>query len=62
MATKLGYVCFYNGKRVEIFADSMFQARELAEKLFKPSKSKKHMISVVLAEIDGKTVVQNISL
>ena len=62
MTTKLGYVCFFNGKRIEIFADSMFQAREHAEKVFKPSKSKKHMISVILAEIDGKPVIQSTNL
>ena len=51
-----GYVCFYGGKRWECYASSMFAAKEEAVAHFKPQKSKRHMVSVVLAETDGKQV------
>ena len=51
-----GYVCFYDGKRWECHASSMFDAKEKAVDHFKPPKSKRHMVSVVLAEKDGKQV------
>ena len=54
-----GYVCFYNGKRWECYASSMFAAKEKAVAYFKPPKSKRHMVSVVLAEKDGKQVVHD---
>ena len=51
-----GYVCFYDGKRWECYASSMFAAKEKAVAHFKPPKSKQHMVSAVLAEKDGKQV------
>ena len=54
-----GYVCFYNGKRWECYANSMFAAKEKAVAHFKPPKSKRHTVSVVLAEKDGKQVVHD---
>lgn len=51
-----GYIGFYNGKRVEIYADSLYQAKLKALDHFKPPKSKVHMVSVVLAEKDGEAV------
>jgi hypothetical protein len=38
---------------------SMFDAKEKAIAHFKPPKSKQHMVSVVLAEKDGKQVVHD---
>ena len=54
-----GYVCFYDDKRWECYASSMFAAKEKAVAHFKPPKSKRHMVSVVLAEKDGKQVVHD---
>lgn len=51
-----GYVAFYNGKRLELYADTLLQAKEKAVQAFKAPKSKAHMVSVVLAEVDGKEV------
>lgn len=45
-----GYVCFYNGKRWECYASSMFDAKEKAVAYFKPPKSKQHMVRAVLAK------------
>lgn len=52
-----GYVAFYNGRRYELHADSLFEAKEKAVAYFKPPKSKVHMVTVVLAEKDGEEVV-----
>ena len=55
--TQFGYVAFFNSKREELYAPSLFAAKEKAIALFKPAKSKRHMVSVVLAEKpDGSTV------
>lgn len=52
-----GYVFFYNNRRVEIHADSLFAAKEKADAHFKPPKSKRHMVHGMLAEKDGEQVV-----
>ena len=51
-----GYVCFYNQKRIEIYAETLFQAKENAVLAFKAPKSKRHMVTVMLAEKDGQEV------
>lgn len=51
-----GYVCFYNGKRYEVQAKSLFDAKTKAVAYFKPPKSKVYMVSVTLAEKHGETV------
>ena len=45
-----GYIAFYSGRRIEIYAETLFQAKEKAIKEFKPKKSQRHMVSVLLAE------------
>lgn len=52
---KYGYIAFFNGKKVELYADSTFHAQKLATQYFKPAKSKQHMISVMLAETTHDT-------
>lgn len=57
-----GYVCFYNSKRIEMYATSLLEAKTKAIALFKPPKSKQHMISVCLAERpDGSEVLNESS-
>ena len=56
-----GYKAFYNGKSKDVYAESSLQARDKAVELFNVAKSKQHMVSVVLAEIDGKPVEAVIS-
>ena len=51
-----GFVAFYSGKQADVWADTLFQAKQLAVAFFKPPKSKTHMVSVVLAEKNGKQV------
>lgn len=51
-----GYVCFYNSKRIEVHADSLYAAKMKAVGEFKAPKSKQHMVSAVLAERNGEQV------
>lgn len=52
-----GYVSFFKGGRKELHAPSLFAAKEKAIELFKPPKSQRHLVSVVLAERpDGSAV------
>lgn len=52
-----GYLGFYNGRQVEIQAESLLDAKTQAINRFKPPKSKRHMVHVYLAEKDGKEVL-----
>ena len=56
-----GYIGFFNGKRVELQADSLYAAKQQAIAHFKPSKAKAHMVHVELAEKDGEQVTTTIT-
>jgi hypothetical protein len=56
-----GYVCLYNQKRFEVYAGTKYEAQQKAEAHFKIPKAKKWMLSVLLAEKDGKVVEQSTS-
>ncbi len=47
-----GYICFYKGKQVEVYADTSYAAQQKAAVLFKAKKS--YDITVMLAEKDGE--------
>lgn len=47
-----GYVAFYNGKQKDIYADTLYAAKQEAIKQFNVPKKKESMVSVVLAEKD----------
>lgn len=49
-----GYICFYKGKRLEVYADTSYQAQLKAASLFKARKS--YEVDVNLAELAGKPV------
>jgi hypothetical protein len=51
-----GYIALYNGKQVEIHADSLYAAHLKAVEHFKPPKSKKHLVSTHLVEKAGEQV------
>jgi hypothetical protein len=55
---RYGYIALYQGQRWELHADSQYAALLQATGHFKPPKSKKHLVTVHLAEIDGETVTQ----
>lgn len=50
-----GYVCFYRGKRLEVNAETTYQAQQIAAKQFKAKKE--YEVAVTLAEKGGKQVV-----
>ncbi len=52
-----GYVAFYNGRRIEIYADNLYAAKLKAIEAFKAPLRKQHMVSVVLAEKNGESVI-----
>ena len=55
-----GYVGFYNGKRHELRAPSLYAAKQAMVMHFKAPWSKEHMVSVMLAERpDGSEVVHS---
>lgn len=60
MRTQYGYIGFYNGKQVEIHADTLYEAKQKAISFFKPPKSKQHMVHVHLAERPDGTPVTHV--
>lgn len=58
-----GYVFFFNGTRIELYAPTLAKAGELARNYFRPSKAKKHMVHGMIAEReDGTQVTHSASL
>jgi hypothetical protein len=59
-----GYIAFYNGKRIELRADSLYRAKLDALKAFgvHPMATKKaYQVHVELAEVDGQQVTTTIT-
>lgn len=53
-----GYVAMYNGKQTDIYAETLYAAKQKAIAHFKPKKSQQHMVIVMLAEKpDGTQVI-----
>ena len=56
-----GYVCFYNGARIELYAKSQWDAKQAAIAEFGKRRpipqSKRHLVYAELAEINGKPVI-----
>lgn len=50
-----GYVCFYKGKRLEVYADTLLQARNKAQEVFKAKHG--YEINIMLAELKGEQYV-----
>ena len=52
-----GYIAFsHDGKRHELYANTSYEAKQKAVKHFNPPKSKQHLVTVHLAQKDGKDV------
>lgn len=52
-----GYICFYKGRRVEVYADSSYAAQQKAAVLFKAKRI--WDVTVLLAEHEGDAVVHD---
>jgi hypothetical protein len=55
MTQQYGYICFWKGQRCEVYAATSYAAQCKAETHFTRCR-KRHEITVVLAEKDGKPV------
>jgi len=51
-----GYRVFYNGRELDLYADTQYAAKLMAIELFKVPRSKESMITVVLCEVAGQQV------
>lgn len=49
-----GYIAFYRGKKLEVFADTSYEAQKKAAAIFKAKKS--YEVTVMLAEKNGQQV------
>ena len=57
-----GYVCFYNGKRLEVYADTQYAAQRIAAELFGVKPKFSYKVSVNLCErADGSEVIHTAS-
>jgi hypothetical protein len=52
-----GYVCFYKGKRTEVYASTTYEAQTKAAATFKARKQ--YEVTVVLAEKAGAPVIHS---
>jgi hypothetical protein len=52
-----GYVCFYNGKRFECHAETLYGAKKLAVAHWRVPAKKVGLVAVMLAEKNGEPVV-----
>ena len=53
------YIAFFNGRRLELQADSMYAAVLMARKELKVSKSREGLLAVVLAAKGDEAVVHS---
>jgi hypothetical protein len=58
MTHSYGYIALYGSQRFEVYAGSQYAALQQALEHFHPPKSKRHLVSVHLAEVDGQAVTQ----
>ncbi len=56
-----GYKAFFLGRTIDVYAESLYQAKLKAIRHFRPVNSKKHLVYVELAEVGGKQVTTTIT-
>jgi len=52
-----GYVCFFRGKRAEVYAENLSEAKEKAVVHFKAKGKQRYDVTVMLAEKNGEEVI-----
>ena len=52
---KYGYVAFFNGRSTTVWADTSYEAQQLAAAYFRVKKA--HAVSVILAETNNQVVI-----
>lgn len=56
-----GYLAFFYGKKIEVYAKTSYEAQQKAVEAFKAPKSKAYQVVVVLAEKAGQQVTTTIT-
>jgi len=54
-----GYIGLYSGTKVEVYADSIWEAKQKAIQLLNVPKKKEGLLSIMLAEVNGTQYVHN---
>lgn len=55
-----GYIAFFNGQKVGLYAQGAWEAKQLATAHFRPRKSQVHSVHVMIAEDSlGEQVVHS---
>jgi superfamily II DNA or RNA helicase len=54
-----GYVAFYKDKRIDVYAETLCDARDKAAVIFKAKKKQVYQVHVVLAEKGGVQVIHD---
>lgn len=55
-----GFKGFFEGRECEVYASSLWEAKQKATAIFKPSKKKAHMVHVIVCERpDGSPVIHS---
>ena len=49
------YICFYNGKKIEVRAESSFAAQKEAARILKVSEKNRYKITPMLADVEHST-------
>lgn len=52
-----GYIALYNGKKIELYAETLYDAKLKAIQFFKVNKKNEWQVSVYLCEDNGKPVI-----
>lgn len=57
-----GYIALFGSRQIEVYAETAYAAQLKAIELFKPARSKRHLVTVHLAEgDDGTAATQTIT-
>lgn len=54
-----GYIAFYKGKKIEVYAETSLKARDEAVRRLGLKPGKAHEVTVVLCEKDGSQVTHS---
>jgi hypothetical protein len=53
------FIAVYQGERIEVYADTIWQAKQNAVKILSVPKKKQGLLSIMVSVVDGKGVLHN---
>lgn len=56
-----GYIAFYDQRRLEIYADDYFKAKEMVLAQWKVPLHRRHLVTVLIAEKNGEQVEHSLT-